>query len=286
MNELFDQKFGAEFLSAVPTCPGVYRYLGALGEVLYVGKAKNLRRRLSTYRLASRKKRHRKMRTLVRLATQLEIEPVATEEEALLREGELIRSLRPPYNVEGAYEFLYPSLGVGTWDKHLLLCVTTEPERYEELPLTFYGCFRSRLRVVSSFEALTALLSLVAHREKANRLPPSPRLKGSRLVGFRQVPTEVLTLLPGFFSGQDPQLPGSLARLLLSRPRARQNAADVEEQLKTLLHFFEMDAARLRSAFEALGRPAEHVPRSERDALLVRAGFASERIRALSELPR
>src|SRR5690606_29572813 len=101
-----------------------------LGEVLYVGKAKNLRRRLNTYRLASPKKRHRKMRTLVRLASRLEIEPLATEEEALLREGELIRSLRPPHNVEGAYEFLYPSLGVGMWDKHLLLAATTEPERY------------------------------------------------------------------------------------------------------------------------------------------------------------
>jgi len=274
MNELFDKKFGADFLSAVPTCPGVYRYLGALGEVLYVGKAKNLRRRLGTYRLASQKKRHRKMRALVRLATRVEIEPVATEEEALLREGELIRSLRPPHNVEGAYEFLYPSLGVGTWDKHLLLCVTTEPERYAGLPLTFYGCFRSRLRIVNSFQALTELLGLVAHREKATRLPPAPRLRGSRLVGFRQVPAEVLTLLPGFFNGEDPRLLRVLARLLLSRPRARRSAAEVEEQLKTLLHFFERDAVRLRKAFEAVGYQGVHVPRGERDALLVRAGFA------------
>jgi len=277
MNDLFDKKFGADFLSAVPTCPGVYRYLGALGEVLYVGKAKNLRRRLGTYRLASRKKRHRKMRTLVRLASRLEIEPLTTEEEALLREGELIRSLRPPHNVEGAYEFLYPSIGVGLWDKHLLLCVTTEPERYGELPLVFRGCFRSRLRIVSSFEALVELLSLISHREKATRLPPSPRLRGSRLVGFRQVPAEVLSLLGGFFSGEDPRLPGLLARLLLARPRARQNAANVEEHLKTLLHFFDKDAVRLRRALEALGRPAEHVSRGERDALLVRAGFAVSR---------
>lgn len=275
MIEIFEQKFGAEFLSAVPTSPGIYRYLGALGEVLYVGKAKNLRRRLNTYRLASPKKRHRKMRTLVRLASRLEIEPLATEEEALLREGELIRSLRPPHNVEGAYEFLYPSLGVGMWDKHLLLAATTEPERYAELPITFHGCFRSRLRSMSAFEALTELMSLVAHREKTTRLPTAPRLRGSRLVGFRQVPPEVLAALPGFFGGQDPQLPGVLARLLLSRPRARQNAATVEECLKLLLNFFKQDAARLHQAFEALGRPPEHVSQSERDALLVRAAFAS-----------
>jgi hypothetical protein len=274
MNELFDQKFGADFLSAVPTCPGVYRYLGKRGEVLYVGKAKNLRRRLSNYRIASRKKSHRKMRKLVRLATGLEIEPVKTEEEALILEGELIRSLRPPYNVEGAYEFLYPSLGLGSWDKHLLLCVSTQPELYADLPLRFYGCFRSRLRVLSSFKALTELLTLIGHREKATRLPTAPRLRGSRLVGFRQIPSEVLALLPGFFSGEDSQLLGLLARLLLSRPRARQNASGVDEHLKTLLHFFQMDASRLQRAFASLGRPAEHVPRHERDALFVRAGFA------------
>jgi hypothetical protein len=275
MNELFDLKFGDDFLSAVPTGPGVYRYLGKLGEVLYVGKAKNLRRRLSNYRLATRKKRHRKMRTLVRVATRLEVEPVATEEEALLLEGQLIRSLRPPYNVEGAYEFLYPSVGLGTWDKRLLLCATTEPERYEGLPLTFYGCFRSRLRVMHSFNALVELLSLISHREKTTRLPLAPRLRGSRLIGFRQVPSEVLALLPSFFSGEDSRLLGVLARCLLARPRARKDATNVEEHLKALLHFFEMDAARLHKALEALGRPTEHVQRDERDALLVRAGFAS-----------
>jgi len=273
MNELFDKKFGAEFLSAVPACPGVYRYLGELGEVLYVGKAKNLRRRLSNYRLATRKKRHRKMRTLVRVAVRLEIEPLATEEAALLLEGELIRSLRPPYNVEGAYEFLYPSLGVGSWDKHLLLCATTQPELYEALPLSFYGCFRSRPRVLTSFDALTQLLSLLGHREKMTRLPAAPRLRGSRLMGFRQIPAEVQQLLPSFFGGDDARLPGVLARQLLAHPRARRNATEVQEHLKTLLHFFETDAARLRDALKLLGRPSEHVPRQERDALFIRAGF-------------
>jgi excinuclease ABC subunit C len=274
MNELFDKKFGAKFLSEVPACPGVYRYLGEQGQVLYVGKAKNLRRRLGNYRLATRKKRHRKMRTLVRVAVRLEIEPLATEEAALLLEGELIRSLRPPYNVDGAYEFLYPSLGVGIWDKHLLLCATTQPELYEALPLAFYGCFRSRPRVLTSFDALTDLLGLLGHREKLARLPPAPRLRGSRLVGFRQVPADVQALLVSFFAGEDARLLGVLARLLLAHPRACRNAVAVEEHLKTLRHFFDTDAARLRNALQVLGRPAEHVPRQERDALFIRAGFA------------
>jgi predicted GIY-YIG superfamily endonuclease len=99
----FDDKFGADFIARAPRAPGVYRYLGASGEVLYVGKAKDLRRRFRDYRSATNKKIHRKRRALVRAATSLCYEELPTEEDALLREAELIRELRPAYNVEGAY---------------------------------------------------------------------------------------------------------------------------------------------------------------------------------------
>jgi len=271
--DAFDKKFGAELVSLAPTAPGVYRYLGAKGEVLYVGKAKNLRRRLSNYRGATRKKVHRKMRTLVREASGLIYEEVASEEEALLREGELIRELKPPYNVEGAYAFLYPSIAVGTWDKHLLLCFSTKPEEFQDLGLSWYGCFRSRPRVKAAFDALVELLSLIGHREKSTRLPPHQRIKGSRLVGLRQVPIEVVELLPWFFGGEEASLPGAISRLLLGKARARRDAAQVEEQLKLLLAFYQMDAFRLRAALRQIGKPGSYVSQDERDALFIRAQF-------------
>jgi excinuclease ABC subunit C len=272
----FDKKFGAELVSGAPTAPGVYRYLSAEGQVLYVGKAKNLRRRLSNYRAATRKKVHRKMRTLVREAASLIYEEVASEEEALLREGELIRELKPPYNVEGAYAFLYPSMGVGTWDKHLLLCFSTKPEEFQDLGLSWYGCFRSRPRVKAAFDALVELLSLIGHREKSTRLPPHPRIKGSRLVGLRQVPIEVVEALPWFFAGDEANLPGEIARLLLGKARARRDAAQVEEQLKLLMAFYQMDVLRLRAALRKIGKPGSYVSQDERDALFIRAQFSEE----------
>lgn len=272
----FDKKFGADLVVAAPTAPGVYRYLSADGQVLYVGKAKNLRRRLSNYRSATRKKVHRKMRTLVREASSLIYEEVASEEEALLREGELIRELKPPYNVEGAYAFLYPSIAVGTWDKHLLLCFSTKPEAFLDLGLSWYGCFRSRPRVKAAFDALVELLSLIGHREKSNRLPPHQRLKGSRLVGLRQVPIEVVEALPWFLAGDEANLPGEIARLLLGKARARRDAAQVEEQLKLLMVFYQMDALRLRAALRKLGKPGSYVSQDERDALFIRAQFNEE----------
>ena len=77
----------------------MYLFADATGRVLYVGKAKDLRRRLAGYRNASRRKAHRKMRTLVRAAASLEVRPQLSETQALLLENELIRTLRPPYNV-------------------------------------------------------------------------------------------------------------------------------------------------------------------------------------------
>src|SRR5688500_14501871 len=99
MTRAFDRKLGEAFLATVPRSPGVYRIPDAAGAVVYVGKAVNLRRRLSQYRNATRRKKHRKMRVIVRDAASIVFEPCATELEAELREAELIRDLCPKWNV-------------------------------------------------------------------------------------------------------------------------------------------------------------------------------------------
>ena len=69
----FDRKFGSALVETLPTGPGIYLFRDAERGVLYVGKAKNVRRRLQNYRNASRRRVHRKMRTLVREASSLEV---------------------------------------------------------------------------------------------------------------------------------------------------------------------------------------------------------------------
>ncbi len=82
-----------------PTSAGVYRMLNAANDVLYVGKAKNVRKRLASYARASAVQPARIMRMIAATVT-IEIVSTATETEALLLEANLIKQLRPRFNVQ------------------------------------------------------------------------------------------------------------------------------------------------------------------------------------------
>ena len=271
----FDKTFGEGFISGLPTGPGVYRFLDKRSEVIYVGKAKNLRRRLQSYRNASRKRAHRKMLRLVREAHGCRWETLPTEEAALLRENELIRRLKPRFNVEGAFDFLYPALGLNGQGHQALLCFSTAPERYEGLGLQWFGCFRSRVRTKDAFCSLLELLELLGHRDKAKDLPEHPRLRGSRLVGLRQIPGEVIGELEGYLAGRENGLLLALALALLAKPRARRDAKTVQDHLVLLKGFHDREAVQLRRALASAGRVGAYVPRQERDALFITAREAT-----------
>ncbi len=272
-SRLFDEKFGADRLRELPRAPGVYLFLDAKGQVLYAGKAKNLRRRLAGYRNASRRKAHRKMRTLVREAASLEVRPQESEAQALLLENRLIRTLRPPYNVDGAYSFLYPALGVGSHEGRVLLAFTSAPEEWGGLDVRWHGCFRSRVRARAAFDALVALFARLGHLEPSSRLPDVPLRRGARLEGFRRVPPELAAAADSFLSGESTDLLALLFDRLLESSRARREAADVEEELRTLDAFARRDVAPLRRALRAVGRSG-CVPGDERDALFIAARYA------------
>ncbi|WP_213773236.1 excinuclease ABC subunit UvrC [Bradyrhizobium sp. dw_78] len=82
-----------------PTSPGVYRMLNAANDVLYVGKAKNVRKRLSSYARVNAPLPARILRMIAATVT-VEIISTTTETEALLLEANLIKQLRPRFNVQ------------------------------------------------------------------------------------------------------------------------------------------------------------------------------------------
>ena len=82
----------------VPKSPGVYRFLGKEDVILYVGKAKNLRNRLSSY-FGERRDRANRTRIMVKNAQRIEFTILETETDALLLESALIKQHQPRYNV-------------------------------------------------------------------------------------------------------------------------------------------------------------------------------------------
>jgi len=100
----------SDLIENSPLSPGVYKMYDAEGNLLYVGKAKNLRNRLHQYLDISKLELHKQvMRTLV---ARVEWEIVATESDALIREQELIKNLKPKYNVMLTDGKMYPMLAL------------------------------------------------------------------------------------------------------------------------------------------------------------------------------
>ncbi len=87
----------SEFAKHAPQGPGVYRMIGAGGEVLYVGKAKNIRRRVLSY--ARPTGEVTRIARMVAITASIEFVTTATETQALLLEANLIKRLRPRFNV-------------------------------------------------------------------------------------------------------------------------------------------------------------------------------------------
>lgn len=97
----------------IPTDPGVYRWLDDAGRVLYVGKAKNLRARLSNY-FGPLDSLHERTRRMVTSAADVQWTIVKTEYEALQLEFTWIKEFDPPFNVRFKDDKSYPYLAVST----------------------------------------------------------------------------------------------------------------------------------------------------------------------------
>jgi excinuclease ABC subunit C len=131
----FDHK---GFLATVSSKPGVYRMLDRHDKVIYVGKAKNLKKRLSSYfrktGLSTR------IISLVNNINSIEVINTRTESEALLLENDLIKNLNPRYNILFRDDKSYPYICLSNHDFPRLTVFRGKPDRRKG---TFYGPFPS-----------------------------------------------------------------------------------------------------------------------------------------------
>jgi len=264
----FDRTFGRDFLAGVPGAPGVYRFYDDAGTLLYVGKARDLRRRLAQYRTTRRVRVAAKRRALVRAAASLVWEVCASERDAALRELRLIQALRPRENVDGAFPFLYPYVGILAVERETYFCLTTSPRRFEGF--TLHGAFRSRAVTREAFFALRRLLGLVGHpipRHRAQRLVSAPH---SHVFGVRRLPAEWPELWSRALRGASREAVERLALRLLEHAGARARRGEVQDDLRSIARFLDDEARALAAAIAATAYETYPVPQRQRDRIFLR----------------
>ncbi len=145
-----------EFSPTIPTDPGIYKYIDERGTILYVGKAKNLRNRLSSY-FGDKKYQLAKTKVLVRNAHHIEFTIVETEQDALLLENSLIKKHQPRYNVMLKDE------------KSPLIYICIKNERFPRVFLTrktikdgslYFGPYLGKFRIDQITELIRKLFQL------------------------------------------------------------------------------------------------------------------------------
>jgi hypothetical protein len=192
------ERLGAEFFRRVPTCAGVYKMHDDTGEIIYIGKARNLRQRLRSYRVANPETLSRRHLRLLRRVVRIEIELCEDESAAFKHEAKLIRSHRPKFNRAGVWPGKPHWLLWRCTERAIEMCVSEAPDEGWQAVAAFKWRTH-RLRAV-----LVRLLWLAADaRNNVGSMPcgwMNNRMPEIANVEFSQI-DEVRTVLENLFDG-------------------------------------------------------------------------------------
>ena len=161
--------FGADTLGRVPLGTGVYIFRAADGEVLYIGKGKSLRRRVSTY-LAGQAAPNLKVAELASRAATVETLVVGSEEEALILEASLIREHKPRFNIQLRDDKSYPHIRVTVQEPYPRAYIT---RRIRRDGARYFGPFPSVGRARRALELLKRSHGIRSCRYDLPREQPS-----------------------------------------------------------------------------------------------------------------
>lgn len=154
-----EERMGQSFFEQLPQKPGIYRMYGSRDQLLYVGKAKNLRDRLFTYRRAKMGNTRRKTVRLIRMTHHIEIEITSNEKEALLLENKLIRKHQPEFNHAKKQPETYYFIGLDKKENALSFRLQMQEPDY---PFTF-GAFKGHRIIRKSLGGLIRIIYLLEH---------------------------------------------------------------------------------------------------------------------------
>jgi len=152
----------ADIIATIPQKPGVYLFKDKSGKALYIGKAKDLKKRLSSYFGTSRDQPYKSW-IILKHAYSVDHIITATEKEAFILEGNLIKKHRPRYNVKIKDDSNYPMLKLDINNRYPRLSIV---RRMKNDGALYYGPFPSSSAVRSTLRLIGTLFPLRKCRTK------------------------------------------------------------------------------------------------------------------------
>lgn len=272
------ERLGDAFFDELPRTPGVYKMYSSSGQLLYVGKAKNLRSRLLTYRRARPGRESRKTIRLIRMIHAIELEELSSEEKALLRENELIRKHKPGFNhakkQHEAYYYLYLKKVGTTIVTDLRMHVREQEKTYT------YGAFKGHVTVRRGLGALLRQLYIIEHEVTRPFELPGRLLKKLTPMHY-ELSAETLLQQKMWLADIDAYLAGRSMNLLFQIVEHARKQQLLEafigrlvlKDMEALKFFFDRCARRNFEMLEALELESPLIPQEKLDDYLVRLAF-------------
>ncbi len=246
-----------------PHEPGVYTMYDRHDQVMYVGKAKDLQQRVTSYRYSKSKKIQRMIAHLHRISCEV----CNSETDAILLENLLIRSLRPPFNHANKKPETYYYISTKRrGNKREFRLSMRVPDDYPNV----YGCFKGHLKTRKGLGAMLKLLYILNRPILSAHYLPSQLLNRITPQKFQvEIDTQTGVLVNQFLRGSSSLLAEHVEAFILNlkfRDKFTENYFDNE--LEMLRMFFTLGPQRNFRLKEELNLSSELINQDEIDDLL------------------
>lgn len=268
-----ENRVGKSFFEELPTKPGVYQMYSELGDLLYVGKAKNLRNRLFTYRRAKMGTTSRKTIRLVRMTHKIDIEICDSEKKALLLENELIRKHQPEFNRAKKKPETYYFIGINKEEQYVGFSLQMHQPQTDYV----FGAFKGHRLVRKSMGGIIRMLYILEHDvSSAFDLPGvltqklTPMQYDLSMDGDGEVINSIWENLLGFLRGQNTLFINQVIELCKDRGLLESFAGSmILDDLDSLKWFYKRCSSRNYQISQQLALDSSLIPQEKLDDYLI-----------------